>query len=324
MDNSLKLDLDAELDALISEAEKERDENNGIINVEKNEIDNTQQSDVGGDININANSENQENIEVQSGTSNENENQEQSTDSLKVNVNGVNMNFNSKEEIAAFITKSTKKPIDMLATNGISKEDLILLKDIKAGNISAIKKVINENQIDLIDIEDHDGEYTPVNGLYEPTELDYVVSEVASNVELQSKLERLATILPNDFKQVVGTNAQDYRMFAMQVESGIAEPVIAEALKQHTITGRPFIELYNEVGHRMFGVQSANQTPAVNTPAVTKQKKQPTARELEIRRMARTNNNNYGNVVPTGADLSVDDMWNMTYDELMNLDLRDI
>lgn len=312
-------EIENELEKLIAEAEAEKNtgDNNDsdpINNAGNDELPKTQ--DI---ITVNTN---QETI-AKEGQPAGNENQQvQSTDPVVVDVNGIELKFNTKEELATYFKNTTSNKPDLLDSNGISKEDLLLLKDLKAGNISAIKKLVTDAKVDLLDVEEFSGDYTPASSLVEYSELDIAAFEVQKDVELSNELARIVPSLPKEFIDVVGTNVNDYRAFTKQVKDGLAQPVIAEALKLTHTVGGSFLEHYNAVGAKMYaGQQQQSQAPQQKQIPATQQR-QVNPREQELRAKAGAGGGG-DNTSKKASDLSVDDIWNMSASELMDMDFRD-
>jgi len=129
--------------------------------------------------------------------------------------------------------------------------------------------------------------------------------------------------LPKEFIDVVGTNVNDYRAFTKQVKDGLAQPVIAEALKLTHTVGGSFLEHYNTVGAQMYAGKQQQQSQAPQQkPVPATQQRQVNPREQELRSKAGAGGGG-DNTSKKASDLSVDDIWNMSASELMDMDFRD-
>lgn len=187
-----------------------------------------------------------------------------------------------------------RKTIMMLENNGLMDEGkLSFLIDLDKKNPEAIKKLIKDSGIDVLDI-DTDAEPT-----YK--ESSYAVSE--QDVELQSTLDSLRetdkgietirvihSTWDNVSKEVLGSDPQIMSVIHQQRENGIYDRISGEIDRQKTLgklpTGVSFLQAYKSVGDQMHEAGAfediLGKTKTTETPAVQQQEqKQPVATRVD-------------------------------------------
>ena len=182
---------------------------------------------------------------------------------ITVKIDGIDVQLNSIEEVTKYVknNKAKKSQADlMIEQSGISKEDIALLLAAKKVNKNAIAKLAQLGEVDLLDVDeemakDFDGKFE----VKEPTEVDNVASSILANKELASKFQDTVKQLPQSFTTAIAQNADMLRSFSIQVETGLAEKIIPEAIKRTKLDGGDFMDNYTAIGNEM--IQSQARKP---------------------------------------------------------------
>lgn len=343
MDN--KKDLDNELEILMQAAsdekiELEKDEDDlGDDNNENDDDNQDKSSDNNEDDKDNSDDEDDKDSDdldkdsdkkKEEDGSNEDDSKEQhseSFESIVVKEGNREISLDSKEEVAKYIqgknrnnTKQRASRIDEIVNQAnLSDEDLALMADVKAGKPGALKKLALDSKIDLADAEEFEGDYKPEFKAKHKTEVDNVIDDISNNPELATKFSAIAKELPDEFLSAVTSDAGNLQSFAAHVESGLADEILAIAYKQTALGNGTLLENYIKTGEELSSKKESG----------SKEKKKDSKKEREIsdkekklrdRASADTDENKGGK----SSDLSVDDLWNMSKEDLAKVDLREL
>jgi len=321
--------INDDIERLKAEALAERDEN---IKEEENNEEITEDT-IDGINDATSNSSDSEDKDIESDkieedVSDKDEDKKQSTDSvdfeaIKTKVDGQEISLNTQEEVKTFIERqnrniqpSKKSLVEEITSQGnILEADLKLLADIKAGNIGALNKLAKENKMDLADVDEYEGDYETQ---FEPdvlSEVDVVIQNIGANKELAPKFNEVVNNLPDEFLNAISTNAQDLVQFAGHVESGLAQELIPQAVKNAALNGGTLLENYIKLGE-------AKAAKAKETPTTKETKREVSEKEKNLRQRAGSDHDE--NKGGKTSDLSVDDIWNLSPEELSKLNLRDL
>lgn len=129
-----------------------------------------------------------------------------------------------------------RQRIKTMEANGITEEDLVLLKDIKGGDVTAFKKLMSDAGIqDTYDIDSAEGTYKPTSlEQVSETQLETedIIAEIQSDVQGSTDLIALTnSITDNSFIEVLGTDAKALKAVYEDVKSGIANEAVEKANK---------------------------------------------------------------------------------------------
>ena len=247
-------------------------------------------------------------------------NNDTSFEPITVKVNGVNVDLESREEVEAYIRRNNAPAVkdpaaQLIEKGGLSQEDIAMLIEMKNGNLSAYKAMVEKNNIDLVDIEEYDGD---LELKHQPEILDPVAAraeEIFSDPMISEDFADAINSVPKEFASALGKNINDLDYFADQVRSGVAKEIIAKANKAVAINGGSFTEHYLRI----------NSEISKEAPKQTKQNK--TARkinkkEVELRERAKAGKSKSSG--KKAGELDVDDIWNTPLNELEQMDLRNL
>ncbi len=177
-------------------------------------------------------------------------------------LSSMGMDYTRKtQELAPY-----RKTISAMRDNGLSDEDINLLIDIKKGkNKQAIKKLLTDTGIDLMELDDFDDEtsnqaYTPTDygKKYEQSGVDTVVSRLSSDPVFQQTAEIVSTF-DDTSKQFIMSNPDAIEGLHIDVKEGVFAKVMPEAEKIGALDGykRPMLEYYIQAGQEFFYKQQA-------------------------------------------------------------------
>ena len=242
---------------------------------------------------------------------------------IEFEIAGQKIVLNSEEELRAMLSKGAESLSKQDNSLGLEKtiieqgkitaEDLKLLVDAKNGDPKAIAKLAANSKIDILEVEADDADkYVPT---FEPvviSDTEKVAREIASDTAHAEVFTRIASGLPNDFKQAIMSNAGDLKTFSEHIKSGLAQQIIPEAMKLVYTQNISFSDAYVKVGQELVATK----------PAQKKEERTLTDREKELRKKASENAGN-GNQQSKKA-LTVDDIANMPIEEFEKLTAEDL
>lgn len=159
-----------------------------------------------------------------------------------------------------------RQAVVAMEENGISKDDINLLIDLKKGNKEAIASLLKEKNIDIYDIPSED----EVN--YAPT--DYTIS--SNKIALQDTLSKLSSDtvfaqtqqiiqdLDDSSKQFLFTEPRNIELLHEDVKNGVYKDVMpkAQLLAMKDDFRRPVLEYYIQAGSDYWEKRQANEVKA--------------------------------------------------------------
>ena len=236
---------------------------------------------------------------------------------VEVKINGQTISLNSQEELMAFVKKGgqdapkrhRKSQNEQIIEQGkLSQSDLTLLIDAKKGNKAAIAQLAKQANVDIYDLDEdaangYQQEFQPQYA----SEVDEVAEDIMQDTQLHEAFKEVVNTVPQDFAELLATNADSLRNFAEHVKSGLAQKVIPEAIKAQMLHGGTFIDNYAKIGREM------SQSKEAPEKSKTKRKENPRAEKLRQRAK-----NHKGSNKGTKTKISGDDIWNMSSEDFNN------
>ena len=309
-----------ELERLISEADAERDGNSNE-NIEKVEpsdddenLDNENKTKEPSDDETNENKDDENNHQDENKIDEEN-NKVKEFEPVEFEYSGHKIKVESQDELIAMLRKSAElqtnfkpKTKEELALEqaGLSAEDIALYIDAKNGDKNALAKIATLGKIDLLDVSEEDATaYTKKFNIVEPNDAEIIAQSIVNDKQLFETFTRVTSGLPKHFIQAVTSNGKDLATFKEQIQSGLAQEIIPQALKL-TYQGVDFIDAYVRVGTKIMSERASNTD--------SQQQQQPqdrtiSDREKNLRKIA--NDKNSGSQ-KTNKNVEADDVWNMS------------
>lgn len=311
-----------ELERLIAEAEAERDEKSNE-NIEEVEPSNDEKNLDDNDENKSkepSNDETNENKDDENNHQNENKIDEENNkvkefEPIEFEYSGHKIKVESQDELIAMLRKSAElqtnfkpKTKEELALEqaGLSAEDIALYIDAKNGDKNALAKIATLGKIDLLDVSEEDATaYTKKFNVVEPNDAEIVAQSIVNDKQLFETFTRVTSGLPKHFMTAVTSNARDLATFKEQIQSGLAQEIIPQALKL-TYQGVDFIDAYVRVGTKIMSERAGNNTQ--------QQQQQPqdrtiSDREKNLRKIANDKSSGSQN---KNKNVEADDIWNMS------------
>ena len=322
--------MDEELEALIKEADEERDnlENgveNEIIEDEVEELPEDSEDNIDEDKEkLDDKEDEEDDVTADSGDDMDGDSMDDKSDDdtnntednfkpITTTVNGHEVVINSEAEMMAFIkkgaesfnTKSDEPNIEqeIVSQANLTQEDLKLLVDAKNGDPKAIAKLAQISGQDLLDIDNNDADEYKSN--FEPSiasDIDKVAQTILDDSELSQKFQHMSNTLPDSFIKNVTANAKDLATFADHVKTGLASEIIPEAIKL-SYQGMDFSQAYVQVGSQIMQKR--------NSPVETKQR-EVTDRAKNLRKQASDNGGNNNKGKNLKGELTEDEVWNLS------------
>lgn len=315
-----------ELEKLIAEAEAERDEssNEDIEEVEPVDDDNLDDDDdkskEPSDDETNENKDDENNHQDANKTD-ENNNKVKEFEPIEFEYSGHKIKVESQDELIAMLRKSAElqtnfkpKTKEELALEqaGLSTEDIALYIDAKNGDKNALAKIATLGKIDLLDVSEEDATaYTKKFNVVEPNDTEIVAQSIVNDKQLFETFTRVTSGLPKHFMTAITSNARDLATFKEQIQSGLAQEIIPQALKL-TYQGVDFIDAYVRVGTKIMSERASNTNQQQQQP----QDRTISDREKNLRKIA--NDKNSGSQ-KTNKNVEADDVWNMSDEDFEKL-----
>lgn len=250
---------------------------------------------------------------------------------MELKSKNVKLNVDSLDELVKLATQGldyTKKTqmlspyrqrIKTMEANGITEDDLVLLKDVKSGDPKAFKKLMKDAGIDdTYEIDSAEGTYAPTSlEQVSETQLESedIIAEIQSDVQGSTDLIELTnSITDNSFIEILGSDAKALKAVYEDVKSGIANEAVQRANK--------FVALNPGVSFGQAYVKSAMEirsesNPAPEAPTVAEE---PTVVKKDVplsKKMKSGLNNGTRTPAPSGKP-GIDDILNMPDAEFMS------
>jgi hypothetical protein len=222
--------------------------------------------------------------------------------------------FKKTQELAKW-----RNDIKIIEEGGLSREELMLLKDIKSGNKEAVAKMMEVYGIDPLEVEPEKANAYQQTQIPETNyEVDSIIEEIQSEPEHAAHFSRVAQAVPDDFLNEVASDPIKLRHFNDHVKRGIADKVIPEALKAQMMYGGSFMEHYTRIGQQIMA--SAPSTPEPRREV--QQQPQLSNREKELRKKATATR---GGSKPKRSFLKdAESIWEMSEEEFLKLSAKDL
>lgn len=318
-----------ELERLIAEADAERD---GNSNQNTDDIEHSDEDENLGQENKdeetsqnedNNDEDNKDNHQDEnSGEDNSQDNQVEKFEPIEFEYSGHKIKVESKDELMAMLRKSAElqtnfkpKTKEELALEqaGLSAEDIALYIDAKNGDKNALAKIATLGKIDLLDVSEEDATaYTKKFNIVEPNDAEIVAQSIVNDKQLFETFTRVTSGLPKHFIEAVTSNGKDLATFKEQIQSGLAQEIIPQALKL-TYQGVDFIDAYVRVGTKIMSERASNNTQQQQQQS---QDRTISDREKNLRKIA--NDKNSGSQ-KTNKNVEADDVWNMSDEDFEKL-----
>lgn len=316
-----------ELERLIAEADAERDgnSNENIEEVEPSDDDENlydenktkePSNDEANKINDDENNHQDEN------KIDEDNNNVEEFKPIEFEYSGHKIKVESQDELMAMLRKSAElqtnfkpKTKEELALEqaGLSAEDIALYIDAKNGDKNALAKIATLGKIDLLDVSEEDATaYTKKFNIVEPNDAEIVAQSIVNDKQLFETFTRVTSGLPKHFIQAVTSNGKDLATFKEQIQSGLAQEIIPQALKL-TYQGVDFIDAYVRVGTKIMSERASNANQQQQQQS---QDRTISDREKNLRKIA--NDKNSGSQ-KTNKNVEADDVWNMSDEDFEKL-----
>lgn len=193
----------------------------------------------------------------------------------------------SEEEIDALLPKAfdyTKKTqdlakhravIEMMNEKGLSKEDIALLADIKAGSKEALALAAKQAGIDPLDVE-YNESYAP-----QVQERNYALNDVVDMIKRDSEngvvVDRYIASLPESHRSEFIANPEILKGLYTDTVNGISQRIMPDVIKQLVINpNQSFVDAYMAVGSKLLSDEEAADKVEQKPEASREQKKKAT------------------------------------------------
>ena len=155
--------------------------------------------------------------------------------------------------------------IEVIEQGGLTRDDLILLSEAKKGNKEALAALAGQSDIDLFDVSEDDAQNFAPSQHY-ATEQEIAINDAAEEIQndpvVSEQFVQYIPDMPNDFKELLNTDANALRGFADDIKTGVAQEIYGEALSAQAMYGGDFLTHYQSVGQRLFSGGKQPTAPA--------------------------------------------------------------
>jgi len=222
--------------------------------------------------------------------------------------------FKKTQELAKW-----RNDIKIIEEGGISKEELMLLKDIKSGNKEAVAKMFEVYGLDPLEIEPESAaNYQQTHTPEVDPHIDSIIEAIQSEPEHAAHFSRVAQAVPDDFLNEVASDPVKLMHFNDHVKKGIADKVVPEALKAQMLYGGSFMDHYTRIGAELL----ANEQQQPQGQQMQKKEPQVTQKEKELRRKATTPKR--GGSRKTSFIKDAESIWDLPEEEFLKLTAKDL
>lgn len=148
--------------------------------------------------------------------------------------------------------------IEAINENGLSKEDLAILADIKKGNKEALALLANNAGIDPLELE-AETQYKPV--VKERNyELEDVVNTIKADTENSALINNWLSALPDSTKSIFSADPKALSDLYEHTKHGYSQKIMPEVIKQMAMNPQAdFLRLYQDTGNRIFSAEQEKQ-----------------------------------------------------------------
>jgi len=231
---------------------------------------------------------------------------------IEITIDGTKVTANSIDELKQLAQrkKSTKMPSEaevIMEQGKLSSDDLKLFVEAQNGSPEAIAEIARRANVDKDILYDAKAEaYKQSQNYNMPTEADIVANEIMADKGLHEKFTNAVAVVPKDFVQAITANAEDLRHFKGHLESGLAQEIIPEAMKQMMMKGGKFMDHYIDVGRSKANSEASKQVD--KEPKKTTQRQRKANKDIdELRKRSNSNSKN-----GKRAEVDSDDVWQMS------------
>ena len=162
-----------------------------------------------------------------------------------------------------------KPTLDYMQKHDITLDKLQTYAEAQSGNTDALGHIAKESNIDPLDI-DTTNQYNPSKDYapQAPSEVESYANEISSNPMAADKFRGAVKDAPEVFINQLSTDVNVLKNFNSDVQNGIAERVMPEATRLHSIYGGDFVNHYISVAGKL---EQSNQA----APVVEQQQSAP-------------------------------------------------
>ena len=211
-----------------------------------------------------------------------------------------------------------RKAVESLSNAGIdSEEKLSYLIDLYKGDKEAIKQLLKNNQIDAMDLDLDEVNYSP-NRQNIASDADVKFAETLSNIN--ESLPQIQNIIDKQWdaesKKILLSDPRALQALHEEIQMGRFEPVQKQLEVERTFgryQGVPDIQAYIDILNRMSAQEQYQQQ-------MQEQQKKPSKNVPDKRKAAPTR----GKVKSGGTSLTPKDLFSMSDEEFEKLSIKDL
>jgi len=256
---------------------------------------------------------------------------------VKIKSRGMEIDINSEKELIELAHKGFdyfkktqelakwRKDIGVIEDAGLGIEELQLLADVKNGDKEAIAALMNTYGYDPLEVEPEAGVgYKPQTPNLPDFEIQDIVETIKSEPEHAQHFQQIASAVPDDFLNEVGSDPVKLAHFNDHIKRGLADKIVPEAMKAQALYGGKFMDHYTRIGQQLAAQDMQTPTPSptpASEPKVAPQQKPLSDRERELRRKATTPKRG-SKKVSFKAD--AESIWDMSDEEFAKLSASDL
>ena len=198
---------------------------------------------------------------------------------ISVTIDGAAMNFSSPEEMAEVLANksfsvSVQQDESAAVQLGLDDNDLLLMAELKAGNLGALEKITDTSKIE--DWMDTESTYVPTKSLKQTTPEEFELNRIKGNTEVYNAMTSAPAAMGEHLSQEVFSSTDGIQLVEQQIKARVFDTIISETRKASLKTGENIVDAYKRVsleharkqtpgGAKSAGSANGGKTPPTDT-----------------------------------------------------------
>lgn len=196
------------------------------------------------------------------------------------------------------------------------KDMLNLLLEAKQGKPEAIRRLIGDAKIDMVDLADDDDspEYTPENHIVSETEVEIenVLSTIRESPSYQKTIDVMTNTFDSKSKEIMSQNPQYIQSLNQDIDSGVYDKVMDMVQYQKDIkaipTGTSDIEAYISTVQQMAAYEQSQEQKSIQEQATASSKTNTSKSSNKRRKVGMSNSRSSKKKEPNFDPMAAMDM----------------
>jgi len=171
--------------------------------------------------------------------------------------------------------------VELMIEKGLSREDLVMIADIKSGNKEAFAVLAKQAGIDPVEVEE-DSTYKPevVNHNYE---LNDIISDIRNDSVNGNTIDNWVAALPNSARSSFADNPAILKGLHIDTVNGVSKEIMPEVIKQLAMNpNADFVQVYQSVGQAYVNRKAETKEKEIKTVSKKPEAKRETKQRANI------------------------------------------